>query len=128
MRRAVALAFLALMLAGAGLSGQQAGTPTATHTVRIDALVSDSRGRPIDDLKAGDFELREGGVVQTIESLQIVKPGGSPSGPAASGRLFGIYIDEYHLSAGESAVRARDAVTAFINQELRPDDRIVVMK
>ena len=39
------------------------------HTVRIDAIASDSRGEIVTNLTAGDFELREGGEPRTVESV-----------------------------------------------------------
>jgi VWFA-related protein len=130
-RRSVALALTSLFVATAGLTGQQSPRPSsALHTVRIDAVVSDARGRSVDDLKIGDFELREDGAVQTLESARLVKSGGqaAASDSDAPGRLVAIYLDEYHISAGESLNRAREAVSAFVDHELRPNDRFVVMK
>ena len=51
--------------------------------------------------------------------------GGGPS--RNNGRLFAIYLDE-HISPGVGVVRARAALSKFINEQLGPDDLIVVMK
>ena len=45
-----------------------------------------------------------------------------------SPRLVAIYLDEYHITAGASADRAREALTAFVDRELGPRDLIAVMK
>jgi VWFA-related protein len=54
-----------------GLAAMQAMQFRAgVEAVRVDALVVDG-GKPITDLRADDFELRDNGAVQTIESVAI---------------------------------------------------------
>ena len=43
-------------------------------------------------------------------------------------RLIALYLDEYHVSAGESTERVRAAVSRFIDEQVRPGDLLVVMK
>src|SRR5262245_35552 len=52
------------------------GAPTiapdpASVSIRINAVVTDRRGRPILDLKPVDFELQDNGVDQKIESAVL---------------------------------------------------------
>lgn len=89
------------------------------HTVRIDAIASDSRGESVTDLTAGDFDLREDGAPRAVERVEFTRP---------SRRLFAIFLDEYHVSAGASAARARLALARFVAEELGPDDRVAAMK
>jgi VWFA-related protein len=91
----------------------------AVHTVRIDAIAVDARGSPISTLTPRDFELREDGRLRAIDDAQFFK---------SSPRLVAIYLDEYHISAGASADRAREALTAFVDRELGPRDLVAVMK
>ena len=91
----------------------------AVHTVRIDATVVDARGAAISTLAPQDFELREDGRLQAIDEAQFFN--NSP-------RLVAIYLDEYHISPGASADRAREALTAFVDQDLGPRDLIAVVK
>src|SRR5437879_2896103 len=89
---------LILALLGLSLSGRaqrEAAQPVAppVHVVHIDAVASDGRGRPVTDLIAADFEVREDGEPRAIEGLL------APSG--ASG-VFAVFIDEFHLTAGAS--------------------------
>jgi Ca-activated chloride channel homolog len=91
----------------------------AVHTVRIDAIAVDARGTAISTLTASEFELREDGRLQALDEAQFL--GNSP-------RLIAIYLDEYHITPGAGADRAREALTAFVNRELGPRDLIVVMK
>ena len=88
--------------------------------IRIDAIVTDRADRPIRDLGPSDFELRESGEQQMIESATMQPAGGS--------RLVAIFLDEYHVQAGDSTARARAALTHFVDTQLRSDDLVAVMK
>jgi VWFA-related protein len=111
---------LALVLAaGVPLAGQSPSTP-AVHTVRIDAVAEDVRGRLVDDLKITDFELREDAAARPLESVELKRA----TGP----RLVAIYLDEYHASTDAVTDRLRGRLTHFIEQTLHPTDLLVVMK
>jgi VWFA-related protein len=43
--------------------------------VLVDVVVRDKRGRPVTDLTAADFEIREDGVIQRIDSFTLVNRG-----------------------------------------------------
>ncbi len=43
-------------------------------------------------------------------------------------RLIALYLDEYHVNAGEDSERVRQAVTRFIDEQVRPADLLLVMK
>src|SRR4029453_7032377 len=43
-------------------------------------------------------------------------------------RVIAIYLDEFHVSAGESTERMKRAVGQFIDEQVRPSDLLVVMK
>jgi VWFA-related protein len=111
--------------------------------VRIDVLAFDARGRFVDNLKAADFEVREDGVVQTLDAVGLMRTPTADLVPATAvdreidldeqaearrpgSRLFAIYLDEYHVSA-KDAERVRDAVIRFLDG-LGPRDLVVVMK
>jgi VWFA-related protein len=140
-------ALCAALAAAAVASAQPAPAPifTPDTVVRIDVSAFDERGRFVSTLSAADFELREDGVTQTIDAVRLVRGGGATdTGIAASAvgseederaeaqipgaRLFAIYLDEYHVSAGEAASRTRDALTRFVDRDLGPRDLLVVMK
>ena len=89
------------------------------HTVRIDVIAVDARGTAISTLMPREFELREDGRLQALDDAQFL---------SNSPRLVAIYLDEYHITAGADADRAREALTAFLDRELGPRDLIVVMK
>ncbi len=113
--------------------------------MRIDAAAFDARGRFVETLTAADFELREDGAPQAIESARLVRgtasaqkaPAENSSGSSGEeqaealqpgARLFAIYLDEYHVSAGDATARVRDALTRFVDRDLGPRDLLVVMK
>lgn len=90
------------------LAGQQAPTfGAAVDSVRVDVIVTDERGRFVDDLTAADFVVREDGVVQDVVGFQLVdlRPDALPRGAT--------------LDGGAEARRAAAAVTA--PSTLQPD-------
>src|SRR4051812_14243469 len=129
---APAVLLFATVAAGAAVAAQQPAPESAVpHTVRIDVVLSDARGRVVDNLKPADFDLTEDGMSQPIESVELVRidpaRAAAPSS-AASARLFAIYLDEYHITAGPAVARAKAAIARFVTQELGPNDLVVVMK
>src|SRR5262249_23566481 len=92
--------------------------PDPVHTVPIDVVAVDRKGAAVATLQQRDFEVREDGNLITPDQVRLVQH---------APRLVGIYLDEYHITAGENADRARAAIGAFLDQ-LSPDDRVVVAK
>jgi VWFA-related protein len=145
MRRAVAVATACLAF-GSQLSVR--GEPAAREQlVRIDVIPTDARGRIVEDLKPADFELRDEGTPQVLESVRFVRvtappPSTPPPAPIVihttadehavaardEARLMAIYLDEYHVSAGASTDRARDALRHFIDTDVSPRDLVFVLK
>lgn len=133
--RAARLAAVAIVLSALGAHASALFTPQSairvpqSQLVQIDVLVTDPRGRSVTDLTSADFELREEGTAQTIEQLRFVHASGGPGEPDHDvPRVFAIFLDEYHVSPGDHADRARAAVTQFLEREVRPGDLIVAMK
>ena len=116
----------------------------APGVVRIDVITTDAGGRAIDTLKTADFELREDGTPQSIEEVRFIKIAGAAGGheppPIRSERdehteaigdntrLVAIFLDDYHVSAGATTERVRNALTRFVDQDLGPRDLVTVMK
>ena len=113
--------------------------------VRVDAFVTDDDGNPVFDLTQDDFEVYEDGVLQTVDSFQVVEVDRTPelSGEpltsvgvtrsdqevAASRpdiRVFVIFLDDYHVREGNS-IRARRMLVDFIENDLIPTDLVGVM-
>ena len=141
------------VLAGVGprgrVSGQQAAPPQAEVTFRTDAnfVLTDvfvtADGKPVTDLTQADFELREDGAVQTIQSFEAVRhdlrpvvglPRKNPSSVAESEamaadprrRVFVIFLDTFHVRRGD-AMWVRKQLLAFFKDSLGPDDLIAYM-
>ncbi len=55
--------------------------PAETSTVFVDVVVRDGKGRPVTDLTAADFEVREDGTLQTLG--QFLAPAAEPASCAA---------------------------------------------
>jgi len=92
------------------------GTSGTFDVVRIDAIVTDSRGRFVESLKPADFDLREDGMPQTLVSAELMR----------RPRLIGIYLDEYFVNASNTAT-VRDALHRFVDT-LSRDDRVVILR
>jgi VWFA-related protein len=116
------------------------------RTVRVEAIVTDKNGAPISTLGPGDFAILDNGVAQKIESAEWYSSAPPAVGPVAPAddittdgdearaarehgtRLIAIYLDEYHVSAGEASDRVRHAVSRFIDEQVRARDLVAVMK
>jgi VWFA-related protein len=99
-----------------GTSGTS-GTSASLDVVRIDAIVTDARGRAVENLKPADFELREDGTAQPLTGVQLVhRP-----------RLIAMYLDEYFVSAANTAA-VKTALTRFVDTDLLPDDKVVILR
>ena len=42
--------------------------------------------------------------------------------------MIALYLDEFHVSAGANTERVREALGRFVDEQLRPQDLVVVMK
>lgn len=145
-----AIALIAAIVLTTGLlpgrsigASQTSSPPPSSEPAQLDAVITDAQGRPLLNLKPDDLELREDGVVQPIQSLEFRAMPRDRSTIEARAiaseldekqeaqrpgvRLIAVFLDEYHVSASNTA-RVREAMTRFFQDELRPDDLIVVMK
>src|SRR5437016_5082054 len=68
-RPVAAVALVALLRSGSSLGSQQPSFSSRTLGVRVDVLVTDGRN-PVAGLTGEDFDLRDNGVVQTIEVVE----------------------------------------------------------
>jgi VWFA-related protein len=119
MKRLLSVAVAVFLAAGVASAGQLVAA-TSVHTVRIDAIAEDARGRFIDDLKANDFELREEAATKALDSAELKRADGP--------RLVAIYLDEYHVSMDAVTDQLRAELTRFVDNRLDRKDLLVVMK
>jgi len=156
MIRRPSMILCALVAVGAGLAAQGRGSapppppqdqqPTfraRVDSVSVDAAVTDKNGQPVTDLKAEDFEIREAGKVQQIETFRLIQiPENEPIGPEAApailsssdmareaanpaNRLFIIFLDDYHTRLGNS-LNVRQQLAAFVSR-LSSRDLVAIM-
>jgi VWFA-related protein len=79
----VALVALAYPSAPIGQQQEQQVDPPTTfrtgiNAVRVDVIVDDQDGQPVEDLTEADFEVLEDGVLQSIDEFRMVRTGNSP--------------------------------------------------
>ena len=126
-----------------------ATTPSTTPgaapiNIRINAIVTDNRGRPLVDLKPTDFQLDDNGVTQAIASVElrraptvaanaVVTPVATPDDERAAAqdpgtRVFAVFLDEFNVTPGVISGRVREAAARFISESVRPGDLLHVLK
>ena len=115
-----------------------------TANVRVDVTVIDKKGNPVTDLTKDDFDVREDGVPQLVDTLKMVSATGqapdddtslpirSPEHAAVEAarddiRVFVIFWDEYHIGQMLPAIRAREALTDFVQSAFGPTDLVALM-
>ena len=113
---------------------------TEATFVRVDVYPTRD-GRPVEGLTAGDFEIREDGVLQTIQSFEHVRvptgPGTELSEPGSQrdmlqaaanprARLVVVFLDVPHVTLfGSHAVK--EPLIELIGRVLGPDDLVGLM-
>jgi VWFA-related protein len=127
-------------------SPQQPPRPIFTariDTVTVDVTVTDRQGRPVTDLTAEDFEIRENRVAQTIESFKLIEIDDTVDVDPARNReirsladqerelarddvrVIVIYLDDYHTRLGNSMF-IRERLARFV-RGLHPRDLVALM-
>ena len=105
-----------------------------TELVQTDVIVLDRKGRFVDNLQRGQFELRLDGKPQRISFFERVQAGpvarggvAAPSsqGGATPGRTVLFSVDDSHL-AQAGLVEARRVLTHFINSEMMQNDQVAI--
>ena len=139
MRAVLAVAF------AIGLSHQTSTAGPERTPARVDAIVADADGRLVADLAPADVEVFDASGVRPIESVRLIRADGSArpgetilpvlsaadeqAEAARDGtRLFAFFLDEYHVTPGVAAIRAREAVGRFVDEHLGPRDLVLVVK
>lgn len=88
----------------------------------MDAVVTDSKGRHIRDLQAGDFELYQDGRKQIIRSCVYVDTGApGHTGPNDFGRRIVVLLDDLNVSV-ESMAALHAGLLTFVQEQLEPGD------
>ena len=115
----------------------------STNLVQVDVVVTKD-GKPVTDLKAEDFEIREDGRRQAITnfaflSVKSVKSPASDLPPVASStsapppqpnqirRTLAIVVDDLGMSF-HSMANLRQYLRKFLNEGLGPDDLVAIIR
>jgi VWFA-related protein len=86
-------------------------------------MYATSDGTPVEDLQAGEVEIVEDGVPQTIGSFEHVKIGDPGSSRA---RVFVIFLDTYHTQV-ESSSTMRLPLIKLLDRVIGQNDMVAVM-
>ncbi len=142
--------------AGQTTGAQQAPPPDPTQpqrpvfrvgvdSVSVDVLVTDKQGRPVTDLTPEDFEIKEDGKLQAVDTFKLVRAGEGAVGPTRASaqanilsmqqmasetardenRLFAIFLDDYHTRR-LNALRIRKQLADFV-RKLQPHDLVALV-
>ena len=165
-RAGLLLAALTLAAQGVPVSGQQQGSaPAPAQTpppvevpgqdviptfrsginfVRVDAIVTDKKGEPVDDLTIEDFQVQEDGKPQTLEQFKLIRVDRSSRPPDEpireirdrddvereatrdDVRIFVFFFDDYH-TRDLNAMSIRRYLQEFAATQLRPADMVAFM-
>ncbi len=153
--RSTSMVLCALCILSIQTSAQQ-GPPTPgvirinVNLVQVDAVVMDSKGRPVTNLKAEDFELRQDGKQQKITNFEFIRvrdalraitpgavqprPGNVPPPPPGTTlksqeirRTIALVVDDLGLSA-DSIVRIRESLKKWVDYEMQPGDLVAIVR
>src|SRR5687767_6671215 len=118
-----------------GLVAQQPTFKSGVELVAVDVHVVDRQGKPIEDMKADEFEVTIGGTRRRVTSIELVRyqardasaaaaaPLAATETPAAAPRprrMYVLAVDEHSLHAS-NALAAVNAAERFLDR-LQPDD------
>jgi VWFA-related protein len=122
---------------------QQPTFRARVDTISVDVSVLDRKGIPVTDLKAEDFEIREKGKVQAIETFKFIDVEANRAeqpvpyrdltslsdqrreAAREDTRLLVIFLDDYHTRL-ENSLRIREQLAAFVSN-LTPHDLVALM-
>jgi VWFA-related protein len=114
---------------------------SGVDVVRVDVIVTDRQGNPVTDLTGEDFEITEDGVPQKLDSLRLIQANGRSTSPETPKevkspldeeieaaredvRMFGIFLDEYHVQRGRSTLVIQKSLAQFVQDQIGPNDLV----
>ena len=120
------------------------------NLVQVDAVVTDSKGKQVTNLTAGDFQIFQDGKSQKITHFSYIstaaptpppiapKPAvpavrGTPAPPAMRlrpdqvRRTIALVVDDLGLSF-ESMAQVRGALKKFVDQQMQPGDLVAIIR
>lgn len=119
MRRAGAAGIVAsLIFASGAVPTFRSASAAENELITLDLVVTDAKSKPLTDLRAADLELYDAGEARRVDTVRL---------QAGGGRSIGIFLDEFHVRAGDATIRARAALTQLVDT-LRDDDVVALVK
>jgi VWFA-related protein len=117
------------------------------NLVQVDAVVTDSKNRHVDNLKAEDFVILQDGKPQAITNFSYITTGNGTAPAAAPTvranrapapppealkatdvrRMFALVVDDLNLSF-ESIAHVRDGLRKFVHQQMQPGDMVAIIR
>ena len=117
------------------------------NLVQVDAAVTDSKGKPVADLKAEDFEVLQDGEPQKITNFSYVTAGIVPGAreamwesgraqlalphpvlePGKVHRVIALVVDDLGLSF-ESIADLHEALKRFVDEQMQPGDLVAIVR
>src|SRR5262245_38997890 len=115
------------------------------NLVQVDAIVTDSKDRPVTDLKKEDFVILQDGKPQNITNFSYIsitnpsakpveaKVKGAPPPPPGSiqkdkiRRTIALVVDDLGLS-WETITRVRQSLKKWVDNEMQPGDLVAVIR
>ena len=115
MRTKLLLTLLLIFGASGGARTQQPTFPSGVELVTVDVVVFDRQGKPVEGLTRDDFVIREDGQPQKVAAFEAVSLLQTTAPPSRRLRVTEL-----------STPRARETITNFIEQALRPGDHVMI--
>jgi VWFA-related protein len=117
------------------------------NLVQVDAVVTDSKGQPVKDLQAEDFEILQDNKPQVITNFSFITLGSRGAAPAPKTavvkgappvppariragqvkRTVALVVDDIGLSF-ESMYQVREALKKFVDQQMQPGDLVAIIR
>ncbi len=118
-----------------------------TNLIQVDVIVTDSKGKPVTDLKPEEIEIYENGEKQQITNFSFItsvrekveKPKEKEKDPSALPeppkvlrerevrRAFALVVDDLSLSF-ESAYYTRRALKKFVDEQMQDGDLVAIIR
>ena len=146
-----------LLLLVSGASAQNAPLPSrtpvddqavvriSTNLIQVDVTVTDTKGKPVPDLRPDEIEIYENGVKQKITGISYIsgtrpvierqRPADPTAPPVPSvalrpeqiRRTIALVVDDLSLSF-ESAYHTRRALKKFVDEQMQPGDLVAIVR
>src|SRR5687768_4098052 len=113
-----------------------------TDLLQIDVVVTDKKGRPIDNLTAQDFELIEDGKPQQFAFFSAIKelessfsdkqseaavpPPAASTLPSPQSQVYILFVDDLHISS-QNINNVKKLLKNFTAQQVRDGDRVAIV-